>query len=223
MRFYHYILTGVCLFLAYGPSQAQVSITSDGSAPSSSSILEVKSTDKGIMIPSMRASDRDAISSPAEGLMVYVVDVDPGFYQYNGANWTPYFNESSAKSAISIYLFESQTVSTAAANTMGSFVVPSSLNGTTLTEANLGALIPTSSTTLVISMNVCAYGGTTCASSESYLLTSTANNQFIHTNTKVSPGALSIALSAGDLITFSIRATSGTHTVKVGTATLMIE
>jgi hypothetical protein len=50
---------------------SQVGINSDGSNPDNSSMLDIKSTSKGILIPRMSQSERAAISSPANGLMVY--------------------------------------------------------------------------------------------------------------------------------------------------------
>ncbi len=65
---------------------AQVAINTDGSAPDASAMLDVKSTDGGILIPRMSVADRDAIASPATGLLVFVTD-DHTFYYYDGANW----------------------------------------------------------------------------------------------------------------------------------------
>ncbi len=55
--------------------------------PDDSSILEVKSTDKGMLIPRMTQTQRNAISTPATGLMVYQIDATSGFYFYNGSTW----------------------------------------------------------------------------------------------------------------------------------------
>ena len=67
---------------------AQVSINTDGSQPDSSAMLDIKSTDKGILIPRMNQSQRDNISQPiATGLMIYQTDNTPGFYYYDGTSW----------------------------------------------------------------------------------------------------------------------------------------
>ena len=55
-------------------------------APDASSMLEVKSTTKGILIPRMSAAQRDALVAPANGLMVFVND-DNTFYFYTGSTW----------------------------------------------------------------------------------------------------------------------------------------
>jgi microcystin-dependent protein len=65
-----------------------VGINSDGSAPNASAMLDVKSTSGGILIPRMTEAQRDAIATPASGLLVYQTNITPGFYYYNGTVWT---------------------------------------------------------------------------------------------------------------------------------------
>ena len=67
---------------------AQVAINTDGTSPNASAMLDVKSTDAGILIPRLTATQRDAISSPATGLLVYVTDNNI-FYFYSGSSWEP--------------------------------------------------------------------------------------------------------------------------------------
>ncbi len=57
-------------------------------SPNASSLLEIKSTSQGILIPRMTKTKRDAIVSPAEGLLIYQNNSTPGFYYYNGSAWT---------------------------------------------------------------------------------------------------------------------------------------
>ncbi|MHC1776283.1 MAG: hypothetical protein AB9834_12830 [Lentimicrobium sp.] len=66
--------------------QAQVAINTDGSAPDNSAMLDVKSSGKGILIPRLTASQRTAIASPAEGLLVYDTGMG-GFYYYHSGLW----------------------------------------------------------------------------------------------------------------------------------------
>jgi hypothetical protein len=74
------ILTGFCAF-------SQMAINLDGSLPLASSMLDIKSTDKGLLIPRMTSAQRIAIASPAEGLMVY--DLTTGtFWFYKAPTWT---------------------------------------------------------------------------------------------------------------------------------------
>ena len=57
------------------------------SSPSSSSIVDLTSSSKGFLPPRMTESQRNAISSPALGLMVYQTDGSDGVYVYKAAGW----------------------------------------------------------------------------------------------------------------------------------------
>jgi roadblock/LC7 domain-containing protein len=72
-------------------TQAQVAINTDGSAPDTSAMLDVKSTDMGILIPRMDDTAMNNIATPATGLMVYNTTAND-FYYYDGSNWTPIGN-----------------------------------------------------------------------------------------------------------------------------------
>jgi len=76
----------VFLLITINNLNAQVGINTDGSQPDHSAMLDIKSTDKGILIPRMTQAQRDAIALPATGLMVYVTD-DHSFYYFNGSSW----------------------------------------------------------------------------------------------------------------------------------------
>ncbi len=52
-------------------SSAQVIISNDGSAPAPSAGLEVKFPDKGVLIPRMTFEQRNAMTNPPEGLIVF--------------------------------------------------------------------------------------------------------------------------------------------------------
>ncbi len=56
-------------------------------SPSASALLDVTSTNKGILIPRMTASQKNAISSPTTGLLIFQTDAPAGFYYYNGSSW----------------------------------------------------------------------------------------------------------------------------------------
>jgi hypothetical protein len=55
--------------------------------PQASSMLEIKSTTKGLLIPRMTKTQRDSIASPATGLLIYQTNSTPGFYVFNGTAW----------------------------------------------------------------------------------------------------------------------------------------
>ncbi|MDK2771944.1 MAG: tail fiber domain-containing protein [Flavobacterium sp.] len=55
--------------------------------PNTSSLLDVTDTTKGILIPRMTQAQRNAITLPATGLIIYQTNNSPGFYYYNGVIW----------------------------------------------------------------------------------------------------------------------------------------
>jgi len=69
---------------------AQVGIGT--TTPNTSAMLEIESTDSGILIPRMNQAQRDAITVNATttGLLIYQTNNTPGFYYYNGASWVTF-------------------------------------------------------------------------------------------------------------------------------------
>lgn len=59
-----------------------ISINNDGLLPDSSAILDISSSEKGVLIPRMTASERISIVSPANGLMVFQTNNPVGIYIY---------------------------------------------------------------------------------------------------------------------------------------------
>lgn len=52
-------------------------------------MLDVKSTSKGILVPRLTKSEREAIVAPATGLLIFQIDNDPGFYFNSGTSTAP--------------------------------------------------------------------------------------------------------------------------------------
>jgi len=69
-------------------TNAQVGISSDGSQPASSAMLDVNSTSKGFLPPRMTTLQRDAVSAPEKGLVVYNTDCNDLQF-FNGGGWVP--------------------------------------------------------------------------------------------------------------------------------------
>jgi hypothetical protein len=70
-------------------ASSQVSINNQNAAPHSSAMLDISSDNRGLLIPRMTDSAKQAISSPATGLMIYQTNNNAGFYYFNGSAWTP--------------------------------------------------------------------------------------------------------------------------------------
>jgi uncharacterized protein (TIGR02145 family) len=64
----------------------QVGINDDGSAPASSAILDIKSSDKGLLIPRLTTSRIFNISGPLAGLIVYNTD-SLDIWCFDGTQW----------------------------------------------------------------------------------------------------------------------------------------
>jgi len=67
-------------------AQQGVAITTDGTNPDNSAMLDIKSNSKGLLIPRMTTAQRTAIASPAKGLIVFDTETN-SFWFYNGAAW----------------------------------------------------------------------------------------------------------------------------------------
>jgi trimeric autotransporter adhesin len=57
--------------------------------PHASAMLDVRSTNKGLLIPRVTEVQKEAIANPATGLLVWQTDGTPGFYYNNGTPQDP--------------------------------------------------------------------------------------------------------------------------------------
>ncbi len=64
------------VFLAVFTAGLNAQVGIGTSSPDASSALDVTSTDKGFLMPRMTTVQREAITSPANGLMVFDVDTN---------------------------------------------------------------------------------------------------------------------------------------------------
>jgi uncharacterized protein (TIGR02145 family) len=87
---YFTIVMVVMLSLATRVSSQGVAISSDPNAtPDPSALLDVQSTDKGVLVPRMTQAQRNMISNPATGLLIFQTDNEPGFYFNSGTPASP--------------------------------------------------------------------------------------------------------------------------------------
>jgi hypothetical protein len=94
------LLALVCVsFITVRTSAQSLAINTDGSTANASALLDVKSTAKGMLIPRMSSTERNAIASPATGLLVFQNAPDSiGFFYYDGSKWTWMFSTANADS-----------------------------------------------------------------------------------------------------------------------------
>jgi hypothetical protein len=71
---------------------AQVAINTDNSLPDNSAILDIKSGNKGVLIPRMTIEERNAIENPADGLMIYCTNcgIKGSLSIFAGGYWNTY-------------------------------------------------------------------------------------------------------------------------------------
>ena len=119
------ILFSLLLFVCH-VSSAQTNNMGIGTlTPDSSARLEVSSNNKGFLTPRMTSAERNAISNPAEGLLVYDTSTST-FWYFKSGNWTELLTQ--IPPIPSNVLFSSLNQTGVAGITeviIGSFVIPS--------------------------------------------------------------------------------------------------
>jgi hypothetical protein len=88
------IFSTVILLLLSNALHSQVAINTSGAQADASAILDVNSTDKGLLVPRVSlvslSNDVSPVINPADGLLVYNTEgnnLNPGFYVWNGDKW----------------------------------------------------------------------------------------------------------------------------------------
>jgi microcystin-dependent protein len=107
MKIFKEVMLVMCLMvLSTTILQAQnIAINSTGASPDSSSVLDISSANKGLLIPRIALTsnlDVTTISSPATSLLVYNTatagttpnEVLPGYYYWNGSKWVNFVSAS---------------------------------------------------------------------------------------------------------------------------------
>lgn len=98
----------ICFFLMITAQGlvAQNNVGINTTSPDASAVLDITSSNKGLLIPRLSQSERGLIPSPATGLMIFQTDNTPGFYYNAGTaaspSWTA-VGAGSGTSAASIF------------------------------------------------------------------------------------------------------------------------
>lgn len=121
-----FTLLAAVIFTATTYAQVGIGTTT----PATSAALDITSTTKGLLIPRMTNAQRQAISSPVAGLMVFVTDFDGGsFMFYDGTKWGTLSFTKTIPDAPTI-----GTAVAAYAQATVSFTAPSSDGGSAITS-----------------------------------------------------------------------------------------
>lgn len=105
------ILLSSIVFLAFVTNaQQNIAINTDGTAAHASSILDVKSTTKGMLMPRMTSAQRGDITAPTLGLIVFDTDTKT-LWVYEGTSWK---NLYTSGGALTLPFSQSVNIGTAA-------------------------------------------------------------------------------------------------------------
>ncbi|MBN2890379.1 MAG: hypothetical protein JXL97_00800 [Bacteroidales bacterium] len=89
-----FVLLLTLFLFSFNSFSQGISVNTNGADADASAMFDIQSTTGGLLIPRMTSAQKDVISSPATGLMVFQTDDVPGFYFYNGAEWTKLSDET---------------------------------------------------------------------------------------------------------------------------------
>ncbi len=89
-------LTISFLIILFGQLIVHAQVGINTTTPDPSSILDITSSNKGMLLPRLTTAQRTAISSPANGLIVYDTDFNSLFY-YNSSSWVSLSTSSQAR------------------------------------------------------------------------------------------------------------------------------
>ncbi len=96
---YKFLRAGVvsALFVQVGFAQKE-NVGIGTTKPDQSAILDLSSTNKGLLMPRVSLQQRNNIQNPANGLIVYQTDMLSGFYYYDGKEWKSVGSETAQNS-----------------------------------------------------------------------------------------------------------------------------
>ena len=124
-------------------AQTGVAINATGTDAAISAMLDVSSTDKGMLVPRMTSVQRSDIASPAIGLLVFQTDAPEGFYYYNAASEWVYITNTN--SPVGILAVENGGTGTTTGSITGTnaltFAAGGSNQNVTLTPSGTGSVV----------------------------------------------------------------------------------
>src|SRR5882724_3356494 len=87
MKALSWIMIPLLLIIGKNTLQAQVAISPIFSPPNASAMLDISSTNRGLLVPRLTTVQRTAIAAPADGLWVYDTDTKCFWYFKGGTGW----------------------------------------------------------------------------------------------------------------------------------------
>ena len=130
-------LVALCILVSFAKGQNNLGVNT--TTPHASAALDVTSTTQGMLVPRMSTTQRNAIISPANGLMVYDLTLN-AFYFYDGVAWSPVGGNSNS----GLGLFISNTISATNTNGNGTFYLNATGASPAETDAHRLLIAPVS-------------------------------------------------------------------------------
>ncbi len=122
------ILLVLLVFISSLTTFGQIGI--DNVSPDPSSVLDLSSTEGGLLVPRMTTQEREAIVSPANSLLVFDTSVNKYFY-YDNNKWSPVSPWSASVSGTDVY-YETGNVGIGTASPQYKLDVDGPVNATAL-------------------------------------------------------------------------------------------
>ncbi|MBC7936365.1 MAG: hypothetical protein H7Y86_13525 [Rhizobacter sp.] len=98
----NYLLLILFLVPAISVSAQNISINATGTAPDTSSMLDISSTNTGLLIPRMTSAQRDSIILPANALQIYNTTTK-SLNIYNNSRWESISSKASTNNLVNVY------------------------------------------------------------------------------------------------------------------------
>jgi hypothetical protein len=108
----HIIATAIMAIMLCTQVIAQNNLGVGTATPDASAKLDVTSTNQGILVPRMTTTARNAIATPAKGLMVYDSTLK-AFYFHNGTAWTVVGGASGSGASLQLFVTKNTPQTTA--------------------------------------------------------------------------------------------------------------
>jgi hypothetical protein len=208
--------------------QGGVSINSTSTPADSSAMLDIASTTKGLLPPRMTTAQKDLISGPATGLVVYQTDSTAGLYCNNGTPASPNWQLLAPAILLSYGSFHILTLSTLLAGGYQNvnFNTTTLANNVSFNSLNKNAVIATTGI-YKISYSLYSILDPGQLQAQITLNGTSAGNDYIQTISVINTAFMELSnegifsLHAGDAVAIQAEAVSGTVIVNGGTLDIM--